>query len=79
MTVYNPGTGDAENVSVRFASGANPPETITVGTILAGQQKQIEVQIAASQSGKIAISTDKTNRNRATMPQASHAATWDST
>jgi uncharacterized repeat protein (TIGR01451 family) len=60
VTVANPGTGDAENVSVRFASGANPPETITVGTILAGQQKQIEVQIAASQAGKIAISTDAT-------------------
>lgn len=60
ITVANPGTGDAENVAVRLTTGANAPENIPVGTVPAGQQKQIEVQMAANQAGAIAITSDAT-------------------
>lgn len=60
ITVANPGTGDAENVTVRLTTGSNAPETIPVGLIPAGQQKQIEVQMTANQAGSIAISSEAT-------------------
>ncbi|MFO0903787.1 MAG: CARDB domain-containing protein [Pirellulales bacterium] len=60
ITVANPGTGDAENVTVRLTTGANTPEMIPVGLIPAGQQKQIEVQMTANQPGTIAIASEAT-------------------
>lgn len=60
ITVANPGTGDAENVTVRLSAGNNAPENIPVGLIPAGQQKQIEVQLAASQPGTMAIAAEAT-------------------
>lgn len=60
ITVANPGTGDAENVTVRLTTGGNTPETIPVGLVPAGQQKQIELQMAANQPGMIAITSEAT-------------------
>ena len=51
ITLANPGNGDAENVVVKLGTSNNAPETIDVGTINAGQQKEVEVQLVASQAG----------------------------
>lgn len=58
VTVSNPGSGDAENVSVNLLAGKNPAERIPVGIIPAGQQKQIEVQLAANQPGTSRIDVE---------------------
>ncbi|MFM2094408.1 MAG: Large cysteine-rich periplasmic protein OmcB, partial [Planctomycetota bacterium] len=55
MTVANPGNGDAENVFVKLSTNSNAPETINIGTIAAGQQKQVEVQFNATQAGTMSI------------------------
>jgi hypothetical protein len=55
VTVANAGTGAAENVMVKLTAGQNAPESVTVGTIAAGQQKQIEVQLAANQPGDLKL------------------------
>lgn len=55
VTVANPGTGAAESVVVKLTAGQNAPESVTVGTIAAGQQKQIEVQLAANQPGELKL------------------------
>lgn len=55
VTVSNPGSGDAENVSVKLTAGQNAPESVNVGLVPAGQQKQIEVQLAANQPGELKL------------------------
>ncbi|MBM4005859.1 MAG: DUF11 domain-containing protein [Planctomycetes bacterium] len=55
VTLANPGNGDAENVVLKLGAGNNAMETINVDTIPAGQQKEIEVQLTASQSGAMKI------------------------
>ncbi|MCA9221214.1 MAG: DUF11 domain-containing protein, partial [Planctomycetales bacterium] len=41
ITVTNPGTGDAENVSVQLAAGKSAGKSHALGVIGAGQQRQI--------------------------------------
>ncbi|MFM9068479.1 MAG: CARDB domain-containing protein [Planctomycetota bacterium] len=60
ITVSNPGTGDAEDVHVKLQAGQNAPENIPVGLVAAGQQKQIEVQLAANQAGTTSVAVDAT-------------------
>lgn len=60
ITVSNPGTGDADDVHVKLQAGQNAPENIPVGTVAAGQQKQIEVQLAANQAGTTTVAVDAT-------------------
>lgn len=58
VTVSNPGTGDAENVNVKLLAGANTAENIPIGTLGSGQQKQIEVQLAANLPGNSKITVE---------------------
>ncbi len=55
LVVANPGNGDAENVVVNVSSGENRRQQIDVGTLGAGQRKEIPVQIVASQAGEMEI------------------------
>lgn len=55
ITLANPGTGDAENVIVDLAPGQIGSEPRQLGTIPAGQQKQIEVELTARQAGAVEI------------------------
>jgi uncharacterized repeat protein (TIGR01451 family) len=54
----NPGTGDAENVVLFLApvDGSNaPPTRHEVGIIRAGQNKPVEVELAARQAGTLSV------------------------
>ncbi len=55
LVAANPGTGDAENVVVNLSSGENRRQQIDVGTLAAGQRKELTVQIVASQAGEMEI------------------------
>ena len=55
LVVANPGNGDAENVVINLSSGENRRQQIEVGTLGAGQRKEIPVQIVASQAGEMEI------------------------
>lgn len=54
IIVANPGTGDAEAVTVNLLSNdASEADAKQLGTIAAGQQKTIEVSMTASQAGSM--------------------------
>jgi uncharacterized repeat protein (TIGR01451 family) len=58
LTMTNPGTGDAENVVLFLApvDGSNaPPTRHEVGIIRAGQNKPVEVELAARQAGTLSV------------------------
>jgi hypothetical protein len=55
LHVSNPGSGDAENVFVEVASGGGAANRLEVGTLAAGQQKQIAFTVAASAPGEMEI------------------------
>jgi uncharacterized repeat protein (TIGR01451 family) len=58
MTLANPGTGDAENVVIHLSpltGQAGSPTRHQIGTIRAGDNKVIEVELTARQSGKLVI------------------------
>ena len=58
LTLANSGNGPAENVALTLmplTSGDAQPVTHKLGAIAAGEQRTIEVELTARQSGKIAI------------------------
>jgi uncharacterized membrane protein len=55
LHISNPGTGDAENVVVQVASGGGQPNRLEVGTLPAGQQKQIPFTVSATAPGEMEI------------------------
>jgi uncharacterized membrane protein len=55
LTVSNPGTGVAENVTVSLASGAAGAQRIDVGTVRAGEQKEIPLNIVAGEAGEMEL------------------------
>jgi uncharacterized repeat protein (TIGR01451 family) len=58
MTLANPGTGNAENVVILLSpltGQAGSPTRHQIGTIRAGDNKVIEVELTARQSGKLVI------------------------
>jgi hypothetical protein len=55
LAVSNPGSGDAENVVVQLAAGPTRRQQIEVGTIPAGQRKELPVQLVASEAGEMQI------------------------
>lgn len=55
LTVSNPGSGDADRVVVSIASGDNRPQQIDVGSIPAGMQKEIPVQVVANHAGEMSM------------------------
>jgi uncharacterized repeat protein (TIGR01451 family) len=63
MTLANPGTGDAENVVIQLSPLTGQPGSPTrhpIGTIRAGDNKVIEVELTARQSGKLVIHAEAT-------------------
>jgi uncharacterized repeat protein (TIGR01451 family) len=59
LHVSNPGTGDAEQVAVEVSSGG-APNRLEVGTLAAGQQKQIPFSVTASAPGEMEIRAQAT-------------------
>lgn len=58
ITLTNPGTGDAENVVVNLlppAGSTRAKETSRVGTVPAGQQKQLEIELTAREAGTMEV------------------------
>jgi len=61
LELVNSGTGDAENVEISLVpigTGENLPATHKIGTIEAGGQKVIEVELTARQAGTLTIKVD---------------------
>jgi hypothetical protein len=55
LAVSNPGNGDADNVVINLSSGEGRRQQLEVGTLSAGQRKEVSVQIVASQAGEMEI------------------------
>ncbi|MCI0359895.1 MAG: hypothetical protein L0211_15570 [Planctomycetaceae bacterium] len=55
LAVANPGNGDADNVVINLSSGEGRRQQFEVGTLPAGQRKEVSVQIVASQAGEMEI------------------------
>ena len=55
LHVSNPGTGDATGVQINLSSGGSKPQLVEVGTVPAGQQVEIPVQVMANQPGDLEI------------------------
>ena len=55
LTVSNPGTGDAEHVTVVVSAGVGRAQHIEVGSLPAGEETKIAVEIAASQAGEMEL------------------------
>jgi uncharacterized repeat protein (TIGR01451 family) len=58
LTVSNPGTGPAENVSIQLAPIGNPhgaPTHQALGNLKAGDSKVVELELTARQAGNITI------------------------
>lgn len=55
IRLSNPGNGDADNVSVEFGYGQEKLEPKNVGTLSAGQQQEISLELTARQSGALPV------------------------
>ncbi|MCE9548637.1 MAG: DUF11 domain-containing protein [Planctomycetia bacterium] len=58
LTISNPGSGDAEQVAIQLMpidGGSQPAASQSLGTILAGQSKVLEIELTARQAGNIHI------------------------
>ena len=55
IVVQNPGTGVAENVVLTLASGQQEGESKQLGTIEPGGRREISLQLAARQAGKLSL------------------------
>ncbi len=58
LTVANPGTGDADNVTIQLMpvdGGNQPAAQHKLGTIAAGDSKVLEVELTARQAGEVGI------------------------
>jgi hypothetical protein len=53
--ISNPGTGDATGVQITLSSGGSKPQQFDVGTVPAGKQVEIPVQVVANQAGTLEI------------------------
>ena len=59
LTVKNPGTGDAEQVVVRLPSAEDAvASTYQIGTLKAGANTTLELEVAANHAGKLAIEAE---------------------
>lgn len=58
LRLTNSGTGDAENVLITLmpiGSSDNPPATHRMGTLRAGEERAIEIELTARQTGELLI------------------------
>jgi uncharacterized repeat protein (TIGR01451 family) len=63
LTFSNPGTADAQNVAVRLlplAPGDQQVETHQIGTVAAGDTKEVEIELVARQTGRLSIQVEAT-------------------
>jgi hypothetical protein len=63
ITVSNPGTGDAENVTLSLlpiSDGDGPVGSRSLGTIQAGMRRTVEVELAARQAGRLMVRAQAT-------------------
>lgn len=63
LTLSNPGNGDATNVAVRLMPlepGDHAPGSHRIGTLRAGENKVVEIELTARQSGKLSIQAEAT-------------------
>jgi uncharacterized repeat protein (TIGR01451 family) len=63
LTFSNPGNADAENVMVKLlpiGAGDGAPDTHSIGTIPAGENKVVEMELVARQAGHLAIKAEAT-------------------
>lgn len=63
IQLTNPGTGDATDVSVDFSYGAQSLPTKRVGTLAAGAQTEISVELTSRQAGTLPVSAIATGAN----------------
>ena len=63
IQLTNPGTGDADNVSVDFSYGAQTLPTKKIGTLAAGAQTEISVELTSRQAGTLPVSAVATGAN----------------
>lgn len=71
LVVSNPGTGDADGVAVEVAAGEAPAQRIELGTIPAGEQKQVPFQVAARAAGEMEIKAAAAGEGNLTAVAAS--------
>ena len=55
LTLYNPGTGPAEDVTIAVASGASRTQPQQIGTLPAGGQRTIPIDLTADQAGELEV------------------------
>jgi hypothetical protein len=55
LSLANPGNGDAEDVMIQLSTGQGRRQQIDVGTLPAGQRKDLPVQIVAAEAGEMEI------------------------
>ena len=60
IKISNPGTGDAENVELNFAYGAERLPTKRVGNLAAGDQTEVSVELTARQAGALRVEASAT-------------------
>ncbi len=63
IQLTNPGTGDATDVSVDFSYGAQNLPSKRVGTLAAGAQTEISVELTSRQAGTLPVSAIATGSN----------------
>ncbi len=66
LTLANPGTGDAENVTIHLSPLSDPNAPMTkhpIGILAAGESKIIEIEMTARQAGKVVIKAMATADN----------------
>jgi uncharacterized repeat protein (TIGR01451 family) len=55
VVLTNPGTGDANNVSVYVSMGTSVADTLDIGTIPAGGSRKLDIEVTARQAGSMQI------------------------
>jgi uncharacterized repeat protein (TIGR01451 family) len=55
LVLSNPGTGDAENVAVTLGETANSGATKQLGTLAAGERRELDIELTAREAGTMQI------------------------
>jgi uncharacterized repeat protein (TIGR01451 family) len=56
IQLTNPGTGDAENVTLEFVYGQQRLSPRHIGTVAAGEQTEVDVELTAAEAGTLQVS-----------------------
>jgi uncharacterized repeat protein (TIGR01451 family) len=66
VTISNPGNGEAESVVLNFQQAGGRAQRVEVGSLQAGQQREVPVQVAANQTGELELSATATGDGQLT-------------